>query len=94
MKIDIEKIANLSMLNLSEDEKNEFNIDLEEIISFAEEITKAESHNDTENINLNELKNIFREDIITNGSNREDLLKNAETNDGIYISVPKILGGN
>lgn len=94
MKIDIEKIANLSMLNLSEDEKNEFNIDLEEIISFAEEITKAEGHNDTENINLNELKNIFREDIITNGSNREDLLKNAETNDGIYISVPKILGGN
>ena len=82
------------MLNLSENEKNEFNIDLEDIISFAEEITKADGYKGSENINPNELKNVFREDIITNGPNRESLLKNAETNDGVYISVPKILGGN
>ena len=46
------------------------------------------------NPDRNELKNVFRADEITNTSNREALLKNAETNDGTYISVPKIMGGN
>ncbi len=92
MKIDIEKIANLSMLNLSEDEKAEFKQDLEEIITFAEEISKSKTMNIPDESDKNELKNIFRADEVTNSSNRKELLKNAETNDGTYISVPKILG--
>ena len=92
MKIDIEKIANLSMLNLSEDEKAEFKQDLEEIITFAEEISKSKTMNIPDKSDKNELKNIFRADEVTNSSNRKELLKNAETNDGTYISVPKILG--
>ena len=91
MKIDIEKTAILSMLNLSDNEKEEFKRDLEEIITFAEEISKSNTMNISKKSDKNELKNIFRTDEITNESNREELLKNAETNDGTYISVPKIL---
>ena len=92
--IDIEKISNLSMLNLSEKEKTELKKDLEEIILFAEEISKSDTVDISINPDRNELKNVFRADEITNTSNREALLKNAETNDGTYISVPKIMGGN
>ena len=94
MEINIKKIANLSMLTLSEDEKAEFGKDLEEIITFAEEISRLNIENNSNPLSNTEQKNIFRDDIVTNRENRENLLKNAATNDGIYISVPKILGGN
>lgn len=93
INVDIEKISNLSMLNLSENEKTELKKDLEEIILFAEEISKSDNVDISINPDRNELKNVFRTDEITNGSNREELLKNAETSDGTYISVPKIMGG-
>ncbi|MBQ2880743.1 MAG: Asp-tRNA(Asn)/Glu-tRNA(Gln) amidotransferase subunit GatC [Clostridia bacterium] len=92
IEIDIEKIATLSMLNLSNDEKSEFKQDLEEIITFAEEISKSNTVNISKISDKTEIKNVFRTDEITNKTNRAELLKNAETNDGIYISVPKILG--
>lgn len=93
-EIDIEKIANLSMLTLTEDEKLEFSNDLEEIIGFAESILQINIENKSEALSNTELYNVFRDDTVTNAENRKELLKNAATNDGKYISVPKILGGN
>lgn len=93
-ELNIKKIANLSMLTLSEAEKLEFSKDLEEIIGFAESIMQANTANNSKPSSNTELKNVFREDTVTNTENREELLKNAATHDGKYISVPKILGGN
>ena len=52
IKIDIEKIADLSMLTLSDTEKTDFSKDLEEIISFAEEVSKTENFNNLKNMLL------------------------------------------
>lgn len=92
-EFNIEKIANLSMLILSEEEEKQFSKDLEEIIEFAETITKANIIYSPDTKINDELKNVFREDIQSNSFGRDELLQNAE-NDGRYISVPKILEGN
>lgn len=92
-EFNIETIAHLSMLKLSEEEKELFSKDMAEIIKFAESITDLNLSNDSFPSKETPLKNIFRDDVISNAYDRRELLQNAE-NDGIYISVPKILEGN
>lgn len=92
-EFNIETIAHLSMLKLSAEEKELFRKDLAEIIEFAESITDLNLSKDSFPSKETLLKNIFRDDVISNAYDRRELLQNAE-NDGIYISVPKILEGN
>lgn len=92
-RVNIEKLAELSMLVLSEEEKAGFSKDIEKIIRFYEELNDAKITTESLSDNENELKNIFREDVVTNSDFREALLRNSPTNDGRYVSVPKVIGG-
>lgn len=86
--IDIDKIADLSMLKLTADEKEDFSKDMSSIIGFANSLCELECD---EGHALYGEVNVFREDHTVLGINRDELLANAKTKIDGYITVPRII---
>lgn len=87
---DIEHVADLSMLNLSEEEITGYTKDMQEIVNFANQINEL----DTENIDISafasDAYNVFRKDEIKESFDRELLLKNAPSSNGEAYSLPSM----
>ena len=87
---DVENIALLSKLFVPEEEMDSLTESMQEIVSFADTINNA----DTEGVefdNINNLSNVFREDVVKNGDGREETLANApERKDDCFV-VPKTI---
>lgn len=85
---EILNIANLAKLYVSPEELDELTKDMNEIISFADTINAAcPQASDFDNINS--LSNAFREDVVVPSYDREEILKNAESQDDGYFLVKK-----
>ena len=90
--IDIDKIAALSGLSVSSEERAALSRDIEEMIAFVEKISLAEGGDtDTPFFPHREI-NVFREDIPQKSVDRELLLSAAGDTEGGYISVPRVIG--
>ena len=89
-KEDVEHIADLSMLNLSEEEIIGYTKDMQEIVDFANQINEL----DTENIDISafasDAYNVFRKDEKKESFDRELLLKNAPSRNGEAYSLPSM----
>lgn len=91
-KKDIEKIAHLARLTISEQDISDYSRDLTNIIQLVEKINSAE----TENIEpmahpLEALTQRLRTDEISEPNQRDLLQQNAPvTEDGVYL-VPKVI---
>ena len=87
----ISKLENLSMLKLSDSEKEEVGKDLNEILSM---IKKLEEY-DTEGVEplayLTNVINVSRDDIVGNHLDRKAGLKNAKSKNEQYFIVPKVI---
>lgn len=94
MKIDnntIKYIANLAMVEITEEEKEKYSKDLEQILTYAEildnmDTTKANEFNNPIN---NTYK--FREDEVKEIIDRELLISNARDTEKGMFKVPKVL---
>ena len=73
---DIENIALLSKLYVAEEDLDKLTNDMQEIINFADTINNAEVSGD-EFDNINNLSNVFREDVVVPSYKQEERLKNA-----------------
>ncbi len=90
-KKDIEYIANLSRIELSDREKEMFIHQLTDILSYIEKLNE---------LNTKEIKpmaysinttNVFREDKLEPPISREDALINAPSTMGVFFKVPKVI---
>ena len=91
---EIEKLAGLARIAVSDEEKNILQHDLEEILAYVSQITNAEEQGvGTEEREVGVLYNVMREDGVPHeaGIFTEDILKQAPTRDGNRVSVKKIL---
>lgn len=86
--IHIEKLA---MLNLSDAEIDRYTKDMQEILAYAEMINKLDTSEIDETIAATEQKNIFRKDEVKEFTTREDLLKNAPSQDEGMFRIPKVI---
>lgn len=90
-KKDIEHIAELSMLNLSEQEIERYTKDMQDIVSFAEQVNEV----DTEGIDISafalETCNVFRKDEVRESLERESLLQNAPSTNGEAYQIPSMM---
>ncbi len=84
-------IANLADITISEDEINQYLINLEEILNFAEVVNKAPIEGLEITIGANGRKNIFRKDEVKIFEDNEALLKNAPTKDLNMFKIPKVI---
>ncbi|MCX7918362.1 MAG: Asp-tRNA(Asn)/Glu-tRNA(Gln) amidotransferase subunit GatC [bacterium] len=88
---DVEHIAQLARLKLTESEKLEFQKDLNQILTYVEKINELDTSEVEPTSHVIALRNVFREDIMHPSPERQEMLKNApEEHDG-FFKVPSVL---
>jgi len=89
-KKDIEKLALLARIEVSEAEKESLASSIESILGYVGQVTSVSERAE---VGLPSLRNVMREDEIRHkeGEFTEALLSNAPARDGNYVEVKKIL---
>ena len=85
---DILQIATLAKLSVEESELPELTKDMAQMIAFADAIN-AVSTEASDFDNINGLVNVMREDVVEPSFSRDDILKNAESQDDGFFLVKK-----
>lgn len=89
---DVEYVAKLARLSFSEDEKEQLTHQLNDILTYMEQLNSLDTTNVEPLAHVIELKNVFREDEVRNGVSQEEALKNAPAASGEFFKVPKVIG--
>ena len=85
----IEYVGILAKLELSEEEKEQAKKDMGSMLDYIDKLNELDTSNVEPMSHVFPVQNVFREDVVVNGDDRENILKNApEEKDGSF-SVPK-----
>ena len=85
----IEQISILAKLQLQEEEKEQAKKDLTEMLGYFDKLGELDTEGVEPLCHIHPTSNCFREDVVTNGDEREKILKNApEERDGAFV-VPR-----
>lgn len=88
---DVKKIAMLSKLSINEDELDTLTKDMANIIKFADTINNA-SETGVDFDNINNLSNVFREDVVVPSYDNVEILSNAnDKEDGHFLVKKRVL---
>ena len=88
---DVRKVAQLARLELPDDQIETYTEQLEEILSYVDQLQKIDTENIPPTTRAVEVVNAMREDLVEVNSSREDLLNQAPHREGDFFRVPKIL---
>lgn len=85
----IEYVGILAKLELSAEEKEQAGKDMGRMLDYIDKLGELDTDGVEPMSHVFPVKNIFREDIVTNGDMREEILKNAPgEKDGMFV-VPR-----
>lgn len=88
----LEHISKLALLNLTDEEKDKFGNQLNEILEYFNKINDLDTSKTKPMTHPVEgLKNVFREDIPWKSLSKEEALKNAQNTKDGFFKAPKIL---
>jgi len=89
---DIEKLAKLARIELTEEEKKTYLKEIGEILGYVDQIKAVVAKTGKER-KLGDLRNVMREDVDKNqgGLYTDDLVKEFPRKEGNYLKVKKIL---
>jgi aspartyl-tRNA(Asn)/glutamyl-tRNA(Gln) amidotransferase subunit C len=90
-KAEVEHVARLARLELSENEKEEFTGQLNEILDFVEKLNKLDTANIEPTAHAIPVANVFRPDQVVTSLDSELALANAPDRIGDFFKVPKTL---
>lgn len=90
-KEEILHIANLASLNLEENEVDNYLLNLQDILNFANIVNNAPVEGLDVTIGANEAKNVFRKDEVKRFEDTDTLLQNAESKEQNMFKIPKVL---
>jgi aspartyl-tRNA(Asn)/glutamyl-tRNA(Gln) amidotransferase subunit C len=90
-KEQVEHVAHLARLNLTDEEKEQMTKDLEAIIDFADQLNALDIENVEPTAHVIPIQNVFRKDEVRESLDRDELLKNAPSQKDGCFSVPKIV---
>lgn len=85
----VEYVAALAKLTVSEEEKEKVVVDLERILQYMETMNGLDTEGVEAMSHVLPMKNVFREDMVTNEDNRSALLVNAPKQKEGSFAVPK-----
>ena len=85
----IDYVGILAKLELSDEEKEKAKKDMEEMLDYIDKLNELDTSDVEPMSHVFPVQNVFREDVVVNGDDRENILKNApEEKDGSFV-VPK-----
>lgn len=87
----VEHVANLARLEVSQDEVNDFTQSLEAILNFADQLDEVDTANVEPTFHVLDLQNVLREDNSELGIPQEEALKNAKETEAGQFKVPAIM---
>ena len=92
-KEDIEHLASLARIKLTEEEKDGLVDDLSSIVSYVSEVSEIASDDIDSEPEVGARFNVFRKDEVTNEADQftDDILAEMPDTDGRYMKVKKIL---
>ena len=90
-KEEILHVAKLARLNLSEEETEKLQSDMESIIEFANTLNELDTEGVVPTAHARPMSNAFREDVIKESYDREEMLKNAPESEDGGFAVPKVV---
>jgi len=85
---DIEYVAKLAKLKLTDEEKAKLTPQMADIINFANKISELDTEGIKETNHILEMNNVFREDEVVPSYNRNDIIMNAPQKEAGCIIVP------
>ena len=88
----IEHVSKLALIDLKEEEKEKFLKQLSDIISYFKKLDALNTKNIEPTTHpIDNLKNVFREDIPWKSMSNEEALKNTQYKKDGYFKAPRIL---
>jgi aspartyl-tRNA(Asn)/glutamyl-tRNA(Gln) amidotransferase subunit C len=87
---DVEHVAKLARLSLTEEEKILYAGQLAKIIGYFGELEAIDTTNVEPMSHAMDVTNVMREDEVETSPGHETLLKTAPANDGAFFRVPRI----
>ncbi|PIV21241.1 MAG: Asp-tRNA(Asn)/Glu-tRNA(Gln) amidotransferase GatCAB subunit C [Deltaproteobacteria bacterium CG03_land_8_20_14_0_80_45_14] len=91
MKMDIEKVARLARLELSEEEKVTFGNQLEQILTYMEQLNRLDTTGVEPTSHAIPVHNVFREDEVKSSFPQEEALAIAPDEERGHFKVPRII---
>jgi aspartyl-tRNA synthetase len=89
--IDIQHIAELSMLNIPAGEQDKLLGDLREVVAFADQLAKIDTTGIEPMAHIVPLENVLREDVLVESPPRDLLLANAPAKEDGFLFVPQVV---
>ncbi len=87
----IEQVASLSRIKLTDEEKDVFREQLTDILGYIEKLSKLDTDNVEPMAYATSLKNVFREDKQEPSFARQDILELSPSSANGFFKVPKVL---
>jgi len=89
---EVDHIAALARLEFSDDEKQKFTHQLNDILQYIEKLNELDTSNVEPLSHVIELSNVFRDDVVKPSISPEEALKNAPAKTDNLFKVPKVIG--
>ncbi len=89
---DVQHLAQLSSLQLTDDETTALQTDIEHILEYVNQLAELDTSGVEPTYQVTGLENVWRDDtVIDSGLSREDLLSLAPDSHAHQVKVPKVL---
>ena len=89
---EVEYVAGLAKLSLSEEEKQRFTRELGSILSYVGQLNQVETKDILSSWQVIFLENVWREDKVSSSLDIEQALSNAPGRKGDYFKVLRVIG--
>jgi aspartyl-tRNA(Asn)/glutamyl-tRNA(Gln) amidotransferase subunit C len=90
-KEEVEHVAKLARLAVSEEEKENFSRQLSEILTYVGKLNELDTSKIEPTSHVLDLSNVFRDDVVRESLPAEDVLANAPDRENDHFRVPKII---
>ena len=87
---DVEHVAKLARLELTEDEKELYTKQLGDVLKYVDQMNEVDTSNVKPMCQVIDFVNVMREDEVIHDISREDLMSNAPYEENGFFKVPKI----
>ena len=88
----IEYVGILAKLELSDSEKEAAKADMEKMLDYIDTLNELDTSGIEPMSHVFQVSNVLREDVVTNGDNREEMLANAPQRKEDSFEVPRTIG--
>lgn len=87
----IKHTANLARLKLTDSEVNTFTKQIGDIVTLADKLNEVDTSGVDATAYILPIENVFREDVVKQSYNRDEMISNAPTKEAGYITVSKVM---